>query len=204
MSVPTELKFLADAFFLAHSDEYDLSSQEGCGQYTEAFVEEAQYKGFKRVGHLKKNPSQTQYNGHAIDAILYREGVGPEGLYQAIDLIGNAESNHAVANFSVDIPRYKDSDWMEKPGSASGSPVNIFPGYEALGGDKTAVLLGNVLESDYREAKQPMNAGSSVWSFRTLYDALNDVIVNKMDGLSAVNKSISKHRPEWRKELGLS
>lgn len=217
--VPQEVKWLADAFFLSHSDEYDLSSQEGCGKYTEAFVEEAQHKGFKRVGHLRKHGSQTQYNGHAVDAILYREAVGEFGLYQAIDLIGDAESDHARSNFGIDIPRYKDSDWMEKPDSASSEPVNVFPFYEALGGDSTARnLLGKVMLADWREAGRledaPHKAGNDrkvviddgfvVWTFRTLYDALYDVVVHKTDGVEAVNKSISKHRSEWRKELGLS
>lgn len=210
MSV-NDVKPLAYEFFLARSDEFDLTTNEGCGQYIEAFVEEAQNKGFEKVGHLKKTGSATQYNGHANDTFLYREPIGEEGLYQAVDIIANAESkppytpSHQppAAGWSVDIPRYKDSDWYlieDNP-----IPIPTFPSYESLGGDFVArENLGKVLASDYKEANQQLNDGSVVWTFRTLYDAFDYILNQHMNSKDAIFKSIDKHRKEWRKELGLN
>lgn len=83
-------------------------------------------------------------------------------------------------------------------------PQPSFPNYEDLGGDSVArENLGKILESDYKEAQQLLNDGSVVWTFRTLFDAFRDILVNHKDSKQAILDSISKHRPEWRKELGL-
>lgn len=198
------VKPLFNAFFDAHAHEYDLTHNDGCGKYTEAAVAHVQIS-FPKVGHLKKNPVQTQYNGHANDAFLYREG--DPTLYRAVDIIGAAEStdpsNPPRKNFGIDIPRYEDKDWLAKPGTSQ-PPVQQFPGYEELGGDQLCrVMVGMPLQADYLQAGKPLDDGSVVWTNRTVYDALHFIFVEKQKPEEAYRNSAFKHRPEWRKELGL-
>lgn len=194
MSVPDYTNMIT-SFFNAHKSEYDFKTWEGCGKFTEAFVTFAKSID-NRIKHLKKSASQTQYNGHAIDAILFDDG---QPLLCAVDLIGNAESDDARPTWNVDIPRYTANDiW-----TGNQPPVPVFPSYESLGGDKSARdLLGKLLALDYSGVNKPMDDGTVVWTFRTLYDALYDILVNKAEPQKAINKSIDKHRKEWRKELG--
>jgi len=55
--------------------------------------------------------------------------------------------------------------------------------------------LGQILEWDYAEAGQRLNAGSSVWFSRTLWRYLNE-------GMS-IEQSTAQSRKEWRAALGL-
>jgi len=175
--IPNELRVLANNFFIARADEFDLTENSGCGLYTEAFVEEARNKGFDKVGHLKKSGSATQYNGHANDAFLYADGEGnPNGLYQAVDIIANAESkppydsNHRppASGWSVDIPRYKDSDWLEKPNSGGGNSVSTVPWvtYNEQGFQR----LKNMLKHDYERRPQGPDYDVSVWAGRFFHN----------------------------------
>lgn len=205
--IPTELEELHRTFWNSFHNKFNLSTNEGCGQYTEAWVKYAQNHGYNLVGHLKKNPGQTQYNGHANDAFLYANGDGNDGgKYQAVDLIGGAEGPNPTLNWGVDIPRYTIADWLKEPGSSSPVPVPqpTFPGYEELGGDNLCrVMIGMPLMADYTEANQAMNDGSVVWTNRSIYDALRFIFVDKQKPEEAYRNSAAKHRPEWRKELGL-
>lgn len=222
MSVPNYTN-LSKNFFHDHSSKFDLSTNEGCGKYTEAFVKSARNLD-PRIGHLKKNPSQTQYNGHANDAVLYPTGVSSiDGeIYHAVDIIARAEQKKPWCDFvgqghknemiCNDPPEgqwnedhdteYHSKDWLAEPQTPE-IPKPSFPGYEELGGDQTArELLGKLLALDYAGKNRLMDDGTVVWIFRTLYDAIQDVIVNKAEPKKAILKSIDKHRPEWRKELG--
>lgn len=70
-------------------------------------------------GHLRKFGSQNQYNGHAVDAVLYK------ATGQAIDLIiGSAEPGARVGWGVEEIPRYTDAEkyWM--------APMGLPPGDE--------------------------------------------------------------------------
>lgn len=67
-------------------------------------------------GHLRKNPGQTQVHGHAEDAALYRP------LGQVVDFIGGARTPNARPTWNVDIPRYRESDWLP-PHNCSGEVV---------------------------------------------------------------------------------
>jgi hypothetical protein len=55
--------------------------------------------------------------------------------------------------------------------------------------------IGQVLEWDYAEAGQRLNAGSSVWFSRTIWRHVNE-------GLS-MDESTARSRKEWRAALGL-
>lgn len=55
--------------------------------------------------------------------------------------------------------------------------------------------IGNVLERDYAEAGQRLNAGSAVWFSRTIWRHVNE-------GMS-MEQSTAQSRKEWRAALGL-
>ncbi len=55
--------------------------------------------------------------------------------------------------------------------------------------------LGQLLEWDYAEAGQRLNAGSSVWFSRTIWRYVNE-------GMS-IEQSVAQSRVEWRAALGL-
>lgn len=210
--IPAQLREVFNEHWNLFHQSFDLTSNEGCGQFTESAVNFAQNAGYSKVGHLKKNPGQTQYNGHANDAFLYADGEGNEGgKFQAVDIIANAESKPPYTpshqppsnGWTVDIPRYTMSDWI---GEVDEEPIPEpeFPGYEELGGDALArEIIGVPLEADYKEANQALNDGSVVWTNRTVYDALYYYFVDGMEPRAAYEKSAAKRRPEWRKVLGL-
>jgi len=86
------------------SAPYDLTTKGGCGCFTEqvAFVLNAREPG--DWFHLKKRGGQNQWNGHAVDAVLYKTGY-------AVDIIGSSESPNAKPSWHVDKaddggPRY--------------------------------------------------------------------------------------------------
>ena len=72
---------------------WDLSTQEGCGQFTEAVVNALPAEW----GHVGKNPGQTQYNKHAVDAVMYKssEPLNNGKYFQVVDIIVSAESADA-------------------------------------------------------------------------------------------------------------
>lgn len=75
-------------------------------------------------------------------------------------------------------------------GGGGGVPSKPYPGDQFFWHS-----VGDVLEADYHEAGQLLNAGSSVWFARTIWDHVNE-------GLT-MDQSIAKHRAEWRHALGL-
>lgn len=218
MTIPSELKKLADNFFADRSDEFDLSTNEGCGKYTEAFVRFAQISGYPKVGHLRKTGGQTQYNGHANDAFLYKE-VNEDGLMRAVDIIGNAEAKppYTPSNqppksfFGIDEPRYKVSDWMAEPadlgdGDTGGSPSVKFPGYESLGGDGLIRKeLGRAYAYDAQRAGQTkINAGTVIWPWRVAYDSFFEIVVHGKDATSSVKEIVEKQRKDWCRSMGIN
>lgn len=177
MAIPGELKTLADQFFTAHAHEYNLAENDGCGLYTEAFVRHAQNIGYPLVGHLKKNPGQTQYNGHANDAFLYREAASSiEPLYQAVDIIARAEAKPPYGpnnqppglNFGIDIPRYTDADWLAEPNGEGGENDHLVPwaAYNEQGFQR----LKNMLSHDYSRRPQGADFDVSVWAGRYFHN----------------------------------
>jgi len=176
--IPVELRPMVDDFFNAHAHEYDLTENSGCGQYMEALVPHCQQHGFPKVGHLKKSSGQTNYNGHANDAFLYADGEGnPNGLYQSVDVISNAESkppytpNHQPPGkgWSVDVPRYTSSDWLKEPNSGNQpNPVKTVPWkpYNEQGFER----LKKMLKHDYERRPQGPDYDVSVWAGRFFHN----------------------------------
>lgn len=82
-------------------------------------------------------------------------------------------------------------------------PTLTFPTYEEIGGDSFfAANIGVPLEADMTLASQTLNAGSSVWFSRTIYDVLALWAKGKPTA-DQVSEVVLKHRNEWRKILGL-
>lgn len=202
--IPTQLKSLHETHWNTFAFNYNLTNNEGCGLYTEHWVKFAQNNGYTKVGHLKKNPGQTQYNGHANDAFLYADGQdNPNELYQAVDIIGAAEStdpnNPPRINWGIDIPRYTDSDWLSDPNSGGGTnPIQTVPwvGYNEQGFQR----LKNQLAYDYGRRPQNADFDVTVWAARVFHSQY----MGPLGVPLGEEVAIRKHRPEWCAALGIS
>lgn len=212
MAIPNELKELANNFFFDRAGDFDLATKEECGLYIEAFVRHAQNNGFKKVGHLRKPPSKTHYNGHAIDSFLYKEA-NEEGLMSSVDIIANAESKPPYnsinrgpgPNFDIDEPRYKAEDWLEEPMDTDNDQNVKFPNYESLGGDNLARKeLGRAYAYDaLRAGQSKINSGTVIWPYRVLFDTLFEVIVHGKDAKTTMKEMVEKQRADWCKIMGI-
>jgi hypothetical protein len=82
---------------------FDLATHDGCGQFTEACGAALHDRHSPQWGHIKKNPGQNQYNGHAVDALYLRGGVGETeaGVY---DIIHDSVSPNASPSFNWSDP----------------------------------------------------------------------------------------------------
>lgn len=171
--IPEELANFNNSFWMSNSQNFDMSTNDGCGQYTESWVASARAHGFNKVGHLKKNPGQTQYNGHANDAFLYNE---PDPtLLRAVDIIFAAEATPPYSpsnpapniNFGVDIPRYTVADWMPVPNGGP-TPTKQVPwvAYNEQGFQR----LKNMLAHDYGRRPQGADFDVSVWAGRYFHN----------------------------------
>lgn len=219
--IPTELEELHSSYWDAHHTQYDMATNEGCGKYTEAFVKYGRAQGYIKLGHLKKNPGQTQYNGHANDAVLYNDGTGnPNGLLQAIDIIARAEQPHPwkgevpndphtgndppEKNWGIDIPRYKESDWFAEPSNGGNPvPVNTVP-WVGYPGDASNAELKRILSFDYSRKPQGADFDVSVWAFRVMYTNLMGLVPPSQGGKPlGMTASVEHHRPEWCGALGV-
>jgi hypothetical protein len=195
---------LSKSFFSAHSNEFDLSTNEGCGKYTEAFVKYARGVDTK-VGHLKKSPGQTQYNGHANDAVLYPVG-NDANDYHAVDIIARAEQPKPWYPDSDRQPpegqwsedkntAYKSSDWMAEPGAPQPSNMVPWVAYD----ENSFQGLKQQLAYDYGRRPQGADFDVSVWSARVFHSTYMGPNKTPL-GMSA---AVHKHRPEWCAALGV-
>lgn len=77
----------------------DLSTHEGCGKFTEDCCKVLHNNNSPLWGHIRKNPGQNQYNGHAVDAIMLLafSGSTPAGIY---DIIHDSVSPTASPSFN--------------------------------------------------------------------------------------------------------
>jgi hypothetical protein len=82
------------------ANEFDLATKEGCGEFTEACCEALHEAHSSQWGHIRKNPGQNQYNGHAVEAVMLL--AGPEcGIY---DIVYNSESADAAPAYNYKGP----------------------------------------------------------------------------------------------------
>lgn len=111
--------FSADVAALFATDAFNLSTKDGCGIFTDAVARLLKSKD-ARFGHLKKNPGQNQYDGHAVDAVLYLSDTPGQSV--AVDIIFSSETPEAKPSWGLDVPRYSPSDWRD-PGPQPMSKV---------------------------------------------------------------------------------
>lgn len=213
--IPSALRQLSDAYFDANAQKFNLTENSGCGMYMESFIPYAQTHGYPLVGFLKKNPGQTQFNGHANDAFLYADGVdNPNGLWQAVDVIANAESKPPynaghqppAKGWSPDEPRYSVNDWMKEANAnvPVPAPINNTVPWIGYPGDTANSELKRILSFDYSRRPQGADWDISVWAFRVMYTALMGLKSPNDGGLPlGVNEAVTHHRPEWCGALGV-
>jgi hypothetical protein len=86
-----------------HQGDFDLATKEGCGTFTEAACTALHEQHAEDWGHIKKEPAQNQWNGHAVDAIMLRATAGTTtpGIY---DIILSTESPEAAPAWSYKGP----------------------------------------------------------------------------------------------------
>lgn len=172
--IPQELKNLYYNFFAGHSHNFDLSTNEGCGTFTEAWVKFARSNGWDKVGHLKKTGG-TNYNGHPNDAFLWGEKAS-NGLLSAVDIIGHAEakppynSNNPAPEpaWQIDEARYTTDMWYAEPGVPT-EPHKTVPwvGYN----EEKFQFLKRQLAYDYARRPQGADFDVCVWAARTFHNA---------------------------------
>jgi len=75
---------------------HDLSTHEGCGVFTESCCISLHDYNNQMWGHIRKNPGQNQYNGHAVDAIQCLAGEF-NGIW---DIIHDSVSPNATPAFN--------------------------------------------------------------------------------------------------------
>lgn len=194
MAIPADLEQLCRDFWDDNNSKYDLSHAEGCGKYTEAFVQHAKNNGFDSCENLKKNPGQTQWNGHAVDAFLWAEPFSEtNSLYQACDIIAAAESPDANFNWGLDEPRYTAADIWH--GTSQSDDLVPWQPYD----ENSFQALKNQLAHDYGRRPQAADFDVSVWAARVFHSAYMGPEKEPL-GLDA---AITKHRPEWCAALGV-
>lgn len=83
--------------------DFDLSTKDGCGQFTEACCTALHNERSATYGHIRKFGAQNQYNGHSVDSVqsLKKDGPYPAAIY---DIILNAEVPEAEPAFNYIAP----------------------------------------------------------------------------------------------------
>jgi hypothetical protein len=192
--IPAELEKVCKDFWDANNSHYDLSHASGCGAYTEQFVLHAKHNGYPKVENLKKNPGQTQWNGHAVDAFLYAEPFSEtNSLYQAVDIIASAESDEANFNWGVDTPRYTSADiWIGEVDVDDNVPWQPYD-------ENSFQALKDMLAYDYGRRPQAADFDVTVWAARVFHSAYMGPDKTPL----GLNAAILKHRPEWCEALGV-
>lgn len=121
----------------------------------------------------------------------------PSGKASVIDVIGGAGGpNPIVAWFVVSDPNSPTKARWIKPCGAAPTPTPQPPAHKPYPGDAFFTdKIGAVLEADYAEAGQTLNAGTATWFARTIWRHVNE-------GMT-IEQSTAQSRKEWRAALGL-
>lgn len=82
---------------------YNLATHPGCGEFTEECCRQLHNLLSRGYGHIKKDPGQNQYNGHAVDAVmlLVNSPTAHAGIY---DIIVDSVSPNAHPAFNYVEP----------------------------------------------------------------------------------------------------
>jgi len=86
--------------YVYNSTTPNLATKQGCGLFVEDCCDELHAKMNLGWGHIRKDPAQNQFNGHAVDAImlLVPSGATSAGVY---DIIQNSEAPNAQPAFNL-------------------------------------------------------------------------------------------------------
>ena len=98
---------------------YNLATHPGCGEFTEECCRQLHRLLSRGYGHIKKDPGQNQYNGHAVDAVmlLVNSSTAGAGIYDII--VDSVSPNaHPAFNF-VGPPDPNKWYWDEAIGGVS-------------------------------------------------------------------------------------
>jgi hypothetical protein len=77
---------------------YNLATAAGCGLFTEAACEALHREMSILWGHIKKNPGQNQFNGHAVDAVMLLAAAGTT-VSGGYDIVQDSVSINAAPCF---------------------------------------------------------------------------------------------------------
>lgn len=93
--------------YVYNSTHPNLSTASGCGMFTEDVCTELHNGMHPAWGHIKKNPGQNQFNGHAVDAVmlLVPSGGTAPGIY---DIIQSSAAPDARPVFNYVEPPVND------------------------------------------------------------------------------------------------
>ena len=93
--------------YVFNSTHANLATHEGCGKFTEDVCVALHDSMHPAWGHIKKNPGQNQYNGHAVDAVMLMvpSGSTAPGIY---DIIQDSVSPNARPVFNYVEPPNPD------------------------------------------------------------------------------------------------
>lgn len=183
--------FRVKTYFDANKHKYDFHTIEGCGRYTEDCLRECLRPVDDNWGLLKYNGNGTKYNGHRIDSVLYRiPEPGQNSLLTSVDIIKDAETNHASSGWSKDQPRYTLDDWIPHP-QAPPSHIKVVPwvGYNENGFNR----LKKMLIHDYARRPQGPDFDVSVWAarcFHNQYMGPEGIPLGELGALQRVKKEL--------------
>jgi hypothetical protein len=83
------------------------NTTESCGTFTELVVEVLHEQVNANYGHVKKTGAQTQYRGHAVDALMYRD---PKQVW---DIIGGAENHPQAGTAQANPAEHGGQGWLD-------------------------------------------------------------------------------------------
>lgn len=82
---------------------YNLTTHDGCGQFTEACCTALHEQHSSSWGHVRKQGAQEQYNGHAIDAVMLLNSM-PDCDRAIYDIIVQSQAPDAHPGFNFASP----------------------------------------------------------------------------------------------------
>ena len=112
------------------------------------------------------------------------------------DLVINTGTPQQAPSFNRTTQSVGQNQMVPPVNPDATAPPQNTPGFPPYPGDQHFDPIGQALFDDYAEAKTDPNPGMSRWFGRCDYDYLTGICASNVD-------AVNKHRPDWRKELGL-
>jgi hypothetical protein len=112
------------------------------------------------------------------------------------DMVINGGTSEQAPSFNRSGGHVDENQYVNPYNPGPTDPPVTTPGFPPYPGDQHFDPIGQALFDDYAEAKTAPNPGMSRWFGRCDYDYLTGICATNVD-------AVNKHRPDWRKELGL-